>query len=124
MATIPVKCPHCNASATADDATSFTKCVYCGGIYEIAGKATPAPAVPQVVNNYYAPPATGQKQKLSKPVALLLCWLFGIYGVHKFYEGKILVGVLYIFTFGFLFIGPFIDFWVIVFRDGNKYYRQ
>lgn len=44
-----------------------------------------------------------------KTTALLL-WLFlGVWGAHKFYLGKPFIGILYLFTFGFFFIGWFID---------------
>ena len=44
-----------------------------------------------------------------KTTALLL-WLFlGVFGAHKFYLGKPIIGILYFFTLGFFFIGWFID---------------
>jgi len=52
----------------------------------------------------------------SKCVAYLL-WLFlGLLGAHKFYLGKIGMGILYIFTFGILGIGLLID----LFTLGNQ----
>ena len=56
----------------------------------------------------------------SKWVALLLCFFFGIIGAHKFYEGKILMGILYIFTAGVFGIGVVIDFIVLLFKP-NPY---
>lgn len=41
--------------------------------------------------------------------ALVLCVLFGYFGVHKFYEGKIGLGILYLLTFGLFGIGWIID---------------
>ena len=55
----------------------------------------------------------GQKNKW---VALLLCFLFGPLGVHRFYEGKIGTGILYLLTFGVFGIGALIDFFKILFR--------
>ncbi len=57
----------------------------------------------------------------NKWVALLLCFFFGIFGAHKFYEGKILFGIVYLFTCGLLGIGVFIDFFVILFKP-NPYF--
>ena len=52
----------------------------------------------------------------SKGVAYLL-WLFlGLIGVHKFYIGKVGMGVLYLFTGGLFGIGWFID----LFTLGNQ----
>lgn len=39
----------------------------------------------------------------------LLCMFLGSIGVHKFYEGKIGLGILYIFTLGLFGIGAFVD---------------
>lgn len=45
----------------------------------------------------------------NKWVALLLCICLGVFGAHKFYEGKILTGILYLCTVGICFIGVIID---------------
>lgn len=39
----------------------------------------------------------------------ILCLLLGYLGAHKFYERKILVGILYLFTGGLFFIGWIYD---------------
>jgi len=45
----------------------------------------------------------------NKWVSLLLCIFFGYIGAHKFYEGKILFGIIYLFSFGVFGIGVIID---------------
>ena len=55
----------------------------------------------------------GQKNKW---VALLLCFFFGAFGVHRFYEGKIGTGILYLLTLGVFGFGVLIDFFKILFR--------
>lgn len=42
-------------------------------------------------------------------IALLLCIFFGLLGIHKFYERKIGMGILYFFTLGLLGIGWLVD---------------
>ena len=54
-------------------------------------------------------------------VALLLCLFLGIVGGHKFYEGKIGMGILYIFTLGLAGIGVLVDLIVLLFKP-NPYY--
>lgn len=49
----------------------------------------------------------------SKGVAYLLWFFLGILGVHKFYLGKVGMGILYLFTFGLLGIGWFIDLFTL-----------
>ena len=36
----------------------------------------------------------------NKWVAFLLCLFFGVIGAHRFYEGRILLGILYVLTGG------------------------
>lgn len=57
--------------------------------------------------------------------AALLCFLFGFFGVHRFYVGKIGTGVLQFLTLGGLGIWALIDFIMIVVggftdKQGNK----
>ncbi len=60
------------------------------------------------------------KQK-NKWVALLLCFFLGVFGAHKFYEGKVGMGILYLFTVGLCGIGVIIDFISLLFKP-NPYY--
>lgn len=53
----------------------------------------------------------------SKTVALLLCIFLGGAGAHKFYVGKVGMGIVYLCTFGLAGIGWFIDFILIL--SGN-----
>jgi len=57
----------------------------------------------------------------NKWTAFLLCFFFGFWGAHKFYEGKIALGLFYIFTLGFLGIGWLIDLIVILTRPEIYY---
>lgn len=57
----------------------------------------------------------------SKWVSFFLCLFFGMFGAHKFYEGRILMGILYIFTGGLVGIGVIIDLIILLFKP-NPYY--
>ncbi len=50
----------------------------------------------------------------SRTIDLILCVLLGFLGVHRFYEGKIGTGVLYLFTAGLFGIGVLVDFIMIL----------
>ena len=67
------------------------------------------------VNGYIA------SRSKNKWVALLLCFFLGGIGAHKFYEGKIGMGVLYLFTLGLFGFGVIIDFIVLLFKP-NPYF--
>lgn len=45
----------------------------------------------------------------SRLVALLLCFFFGVLGVHRFYVGKVGTGILQLVTFGGIGIWALID---------------
>lgn len=49
----------------------------------------------------------------SKGTAYLLWFFLGGLGAHKFYLGKIGMGILYLFTFGIFGIGWFIDLFTL-----------
>ena len=56
-----------------------------------------------------------------KWVSFFLCLFIGVFGAHKFYEGKILLGILYFFTAGLFGIGVVYDLIVLFFKP-NPYY--
>jgi hypothetical protein len=58
----------------------------------------------------------------SRTVAAVLCFFFGVLGVHRFYVGKVGTGILQILTAGGFGLWALIDFIVILvggFRDKN-----
>ncbi|MBQ3150032.1 MAG: NINE protein [Clostridia bacterium] len=65
--------------------------------------------------------ASGNGNARNKWVAFFLCFFLGYMGAHKFYEGKIGRGILYIFTFGLLGIGWLIDL-IAILGKPNPYY--
>lgn len=122
-------CKHCGEKIPVDAVI----CTKCGRQVEEL-KSDAAPQV--VVNNNNENTSTNTNintntnlntntDNIGKPrnkwVALLLCLFFGFVGAHKFYEGKIGMGILYIFTFGLCCFGAIIDFFVILFKP-NPYY--
>lgn len=50
----------------------------------------------------------------SRAIDLILCCLLGFLGVHRFYEGKIGTGILYLCTAGLFGIGVLVDFVMIL----------
>jgi TM2 domain-containing membrane protein YozV len=56
-----------------------------------------------------------------KWVSFFLCLFFGAFGAHKFYEGRILLGIVYLLTLGFAGVGVVIDLFILLFKP-NPYY--
>lgn len=50
----------------------------------------------------------------SRSIDLLLCIFLGIFGAHRFYEKKIITGILYFLTLGFMGIGVLFDLFQII----------
>ena len=111
------KCPMCGAPMEGD------VCGYCGYKKEEAEHIQPnatqqgsAPQ-PQIIINNQNVVANGiiaGVSRKNKTVALLLCIFLGIFGIHRFYVGKIGTGLLYMFTGGLCGIGWVIDIILIV----------
>jgi len=56
----------------------------------------------------------------NKWISFFLCLLAGVFGAHKFYEGRILLGIVYICTGGLFGIGIIIDLIALLFKP-NPY---
>lgn len=69
-----------------------------------------------------------QASDKSKKVALILCLLLGVAGLHYFYVGRIGKGILYMCTGGLFCIGWIVDIIAIAtggFKDNSgQYLRQ
>ncbi|TLF47786.1 TM2 domain-containing protein [Halomonas urmiana] len=46
-------------------------------------------------------------------LAWLLLTFLGVFGIHRFYLGKWLTGILYLLTFGLCGLGVLYDFWTL-----------
>lgn len=112
------KCPVCGAPMEKET------CGYCG--YVEKKEEQVAGTTQQVIHTHVVQPQvviTGQpivngivmtESNKSRLVTLLLCIFLGSFGVHKFYVGKVGMGILYLFTAGLFGIGWFVDFILIL----------
>lgn len=115
-------CQHCGAQIDSD----CVVCPNCGKqVSELSGGGNDKNIIINNNNsasasasaNMYVPIGRAQ----NKWVALFLCLFLGFLGGHKFYEGKIIMGILYIFTCGLFGIGIFIDL-IILLMKPNPYF--
>lgn len=121
-------CQHCGKVIDED----CVVCPQCGKqVKELESKKQEPPQV--VINNTnnnnssavasaraYAG-GGGYRKAINKWVAFFLCLFLGYLGIHKFYEGKMGMGILYLFTVGLFGIGWVIDTISILLKP-NPYY--
>ena len=118
-------CKFCAATIPMDAVI----CTSCGRqVEELAQKSQPAPQV--IVNNTSNSTSNASaqvrnvpagKKEINKWTAFFLCLFLGEFGVHKFYEGKTLMGLLYLFTGGLFGVGWLIDTIAILFKSDPYY---
>lgn len=123
------KCPNCGKEfPKKEPATKF--CQHCGQSIDrecvvcpkcgkqVAPLRTDGSNV--VINNTMPLHAYPPREK-DKWIAFLLCLFLGAFGAHRFYEGKIGTGILWLLTAGLCGFGWLIDL-IIILTKPNPYY--
>jgi hypothetical protein len=75
-----------------------------------------SPAVPPqapMLMTYPASPAYYRPDDKQVHIAYILLFFFAAFGVHKFYLGRVGLGIAYIFTAGFFGIGTLVDIFTL-----------
>ena len=117
-------CKHCGAKIPC----AAVICTHCGCQVEDM-KQNEQPSI--VINNANTnsnsnvnvnPAMLGVRAK-NKWVAFLLCLFLGGIGAHKFYEGRVGMGILYLLTVGLFGIGWLIDCIVLLCKPNPHYVR-
>lgn len=114
-------CKHCGQVIPQDAVI----CTHCGcQVEELKGAG--AAGQPIIINNNnnnnnVAAAGVPMGRMKNKWVAVILCFFFGCWGVHRFYEGKVGTGLIWLFTLGLCGIGTLIDF-IILLCKPNPYY--
>lgn len=122
-------CPKCGAVIENPNQTTCDKCGASVPSVSDSSQKAPSKNAEQptiIINNDNTNinsnlNAALQKRVKNKWVAFFLCLFLGFLGAHKFYEGKIGMGVLYLFTFGLFGIGWLVDI-VLLLLKPNPYF--
>ncbi len=112
-------CKHCGGKIPE----KAVICTLCGCQVEDMNQG--AQAQPNIIiNNSNTNTNTnivGVGRPKNKWVAFCLCFFLGFFGAHKFYEGKIMMGILYLFTCGLCGVGYIVDCIMLLLKP-NPYY--
>lgn len=124
-------CPKCGAEIMDPKVTTCDKCgAYVPLMEEKKSDKPEKSEQPTIVihndntnvnNNVNQVNAMLAAHAKNKWIAFFLCMFLGFFGAHKFYEGKIGMGVLYLLTFGLFGFGWIIDTIALLFKP-NPYY--
>ncbi len=112
-----ITCPHCgNENIANKDLNKTFRCSKCGRVIEpgeaFCPKCGKDVTQDMQIENYRV-----------KDTVIGLCWCltFGIFGAHKFYEGRIIMGIAYILTFGLFGLGWIKDLFSYLFHPSRYY---
>ncbi len=117
-------CKYCAARIPMDAVI----CTACGRQVETL-RTEQAPVIINNTTTQNASPvinqstAVGMGNPKNKWVAFVLCFFFGGFGVHRFYENKVGTGLLWLFTAGLFGIGWLVDLICILCKPTTYYVR-
>ncbi|MEG2289903.1 MAG: NINE protein [Clostridium sp.] len=111
-------CKHCGKTILKE----AVLCTNCGlQVENLKGSEQPQVIINNSNSNMNTNTNSGLGRAKNKWVSFLLCLFLGFFGVHKFYEGKIGMGILYLLTGGLFGIGYVIDCVILLFKP-NPYF--
>ena len=129
MDTIVLVCEACKKKlgVSAKEAGRKGTCPVCGAKILIPKRQAPRRASQRTSAVSRPQPDAQDDAESEKHIlpVLLLCFFLGLIGVHRFYTGKIVTGIIQALTLGGLFIWVLIDLIMIIIgafkdKEGNR----
>ena len=142
-----LSCGSCGAPLEPSDEPTL-RCNHCGTVminpfYQAPDRSGSAPLLPQIninITNTVVPTAQSQEAVQGQPypagadtlpssknwyIATGLCLFLGVFGVHRFYTGNLIIGAIQLVTMGVGGLWTLIDFLLLltghyVDGDGNR----
>ena len=124
-----LKCEKCGGQIELYSDRKYGRCIYCGEKVKIerekkqfciyCGSSIHKEAFicPVCGRQVEKKPIGKSVLESEKNVLLLLCIFGGFWGLHKFYKGKIFIGIIYFLTGGLFGIGWIVDMFTILTKD-------
>lgn len=109
-------CQYCGAVIPAEAVI----CTACGCQVQQMRSETPNIVI-QNTNTNSNVNVNGYGRAKNKWVAFFLCLFLGYFGAHKFYEGRIIMGILYLCTCGLCGFGWLVDCIILLLKP-NPYF--
>ena len=106
------KCDSCGSKKCVKIDDGY-KCEYCGSVQDVIMPPEPVNVTNEenvdVNEEHYETRHELNISQKSLLIRLIICIVAGYFGVHKFLEGRIFSGIVYIFTGGLFGIGIVVD---------------
>lgn len=115
------KCKSCGATRYEKIGEHTYRCQYCGYKEEVFFEKDFEPEVEEVEEET----VSQVEYKIPKYslIKMIMCIMFGYFGVHRFMEGKIFTGIIFLCTYGLFGIGYVIDLIRIIGEFVREYKR-
>jgi hypothetical protein len=113
MNIIQVACASCGAPMKIHPGQDSAVCSYCGNSVVIERPAN----LTAEINRAVAAQLKNQPQSLSSrewSVTLILCTLTGFFGLHRFYTGQFVWGIIWLLTSGGFGMGWLVDMFLVL----------
>lgn len=105
------KCSCCGSTTSKKIDKNTYKCAYCGNQEHIVEETVEKIIIKEVPISENQEYVIAEKKEafIGSLINVIIVICLGMFGVHKFIKGQIILGLIYICTYGLFGVGLFID---------------